>query len=214
MARFDERRLRSEICKIHQRLYDLGFGVANDGNTSVRLGKDRFLITPAGLNKARLTPLQISLVDTNGKWLAGRHAPSSELAMHLAIYKIRPGVRAIIHAHPPFSVALTLARISMDQYVLPEVVLTLKKIPMAPYASTGTVKLGRSIARYIKTHDSILLDRHGVVAVGSSLESAMFNLERTEHTAKITAIAHSLGKVTPLPKGEVNRLLKRIQYIS
>lgn len=208
MAWQDERRLREEITEIHRRLYDLGFSVANDGNTSVRLDKNRILITPAGLNKAKLKPEQIAVVDADGKPISGNYPPSTEIAVHAGVYRARSDVHAIVHAHPPYCIACSLAGVSLDGYFLPEVVLTLGKIPTARYATTGTKEAGQVVVELIGSHDAVILDRHGTVTVGKSLEDALLKLERIEHTAKIVAIARSMGNVTPLPQSEIERLVR------
>src|SRR3990172_5102734 len=123
----DERRLRQEIAETHRRLYELGFSVANDGNTSVKVDRDRILITPAGLNKAKLTPSQMAAIDQKGNPVSGNYPKSSEFYMHIAIYSARPDARAIIHAHPPYAIACSLAGISLEDPVLPEVITTLGK---------------------------------------------------------------------------------------
>lgn len=205
----DERKFREEIAAVHRRLYELGFSVANDGNTSVRVDANRILITPAGLNKAKLEPGQMALVDANGKHIGGSYAPSTEIFMHVDIFKARLDVHAIIHAHPPYSIACSLAGVTLDEYVLPEVVLTLGKVPTTPYVTTGTQEVGKVVSELIKKHDAVILDRHGTVTVGKNLDEAMQKLERVEHTARITSIARSMGVVTPLPRPEVERLIRR-----
>ena len=204
----NERKFREEIVEIHRHLYQLGFSVANDGNTSVRLDRRRILITPSGLNKAKLEPSQIATVDIDGKPLSGNYPPSSEILVHVGVYQARPDVTAIIHAHPPFCIACSLAGVSLDDYYLPEVVLTLGKIPTARYATTGTQAAADAVLEYIVNHDSVILDRHGSVTVGKSLEEAMLKLERIEHTAKIVVLAKALGSVTRLPQPEIERLLQ------
>jgi L-fuculose-phosphate aldolase len=205
----EERNHRQRIVEIHRRLYELGFSVANDGNTSVRVDRKRFLVTPMDLPKARLTPEQIVMVDSDGNPVgANSHPPSSERALHVAIYRARPDVQAIIHAHPPYAIACTLAGVSLSDYFLPEVIVSLGEIPTVPYATPSTKELAELAAGEIKKHDALILARHGTVTVGRTLDDAMDRLERVEHTAKIAAIARSMGTVTPLSKVEVERLLE------
>jgi L-fuculose-phosphate aldolase len=204
----EERDARDEIVDVHRRLYELGFSVANDGNTSMKVDAKRILITPSGLDKARLQREQMAMIDVDGHPLSGNYEPSSEIAVHTMIYKRRPDVSAIIHAHPPFAIACSLAGVSLDQYTLPEVVISLGKIPTVPYATTGTAEVGESVSEAIEHHDAVIMDRHGTVTVGKTLSEALSKLERVEHTAKIISIANTLGKISPLPQDEVRRLLK------
>jgi L-fuculose-phosphate aldolase len=203
--------MRREIVDVHRRLYDLGFSVANDGNTSIKLDANRILITPTGdLNKAKLRPDQIAVIDTEGRTLSGHHAPSSEIAVHLFSYRARPDVRAIIHAHPPHSIALSLSGFALTEPLLPEVILSLGEIPCTPYVTPGTEEAGRAVAELITNHDAIILTRHGSVTVGKTLDEAMQKLERMEHTAKIVSIAKAIGPVTPLTKVDLDRLAQRM----
>ncbi len=208
MIKKRERALRQEIVQVHRRLYDWGFSVVNDGNTSVRLDENKVLVTPKGFDKAKLKPKQIALVDMTGKPIQGPFAPSSELPVHLAVYQTRPEINAVIHAHPPFCIALSLAGISLEEYLLPEVIVYLKTIPTTPYVTPTTEEAGKAVSALIKNHDALILSRHGSVTVGKDLSQAMARLERMEHTAKIVAIARSIGKIDPLPKFEVDRLLQ------
>lgn len=200
--------MRRQIVEVHRRIYDLGFSVANDGNTSVRADSGRVLITPRGLNKARLALEEIVAIDLEGTSLGGGHPPSSEIFIHLGIYKARPDVQAIIHAHPPYAIACTLAGVSLEEYLLPELILSLGKIPTTPYVTPATPEAGRVVTDLIKKHDALIMDRHGTVTVGTSLEDALIKLERIEHAAKIVAIGKAMGAVTPLPKPEVERLIQ------
>jgi L-fuculose-phosphate aldolase len=204
----NERHLRRQIVEVHRRIYDLGFSVANDGNTSVRTERDRILITPRGRNKAKLSPSDIVTIDLDGTAVGGSYKPSSEIFIHLGIYRTRPDVRAIIHAHPPYAVACTLAGVSLEEYILPELILSLGKIPTTPYVTPATAESGKVVSECIKNHDALIMDRHGSITVGVSLEDALVKLERIEHAAKIVAIGRSMGTLTPLPKPEGDRLIQ------
>lgn len=209
MTWHEERKLREEIVAIHRKLYELGFSVANDGNTSVRVAPDRVLITPAGLDKATLKVDQIATINMKGKPLRGTHPPSSEIALHLCVYRTRSDVNAIVHAHPPYSIACTLAGISLAEDYLPEVILTLGKIPTVPLVVPGTQEAGRVVSEYFQSHDAVIMERHGTVSVGKTLSEAMSKMERVEHTARIVSIAAAAmgkGKVPSLSAEDVNRL--------
>ena len=182
------------ICAIGRRLYEQRLIVAWDGNISARIDQQRILTTPAGACKAELTPADLVTVDLEGNWLAGTRRPSSELKMHLAAYRARPDVCAAVHAHPPTAVALTLAGLSLETPLLPELILTLGRVPTAPYALTGTTELPAALAPLLPTHNAMLLSHHGALTLGSSLWQAFYRMEQVEHAARIVFMAHQLGR--------------------
>jgi len=184
---------KKELIAIGKRMYDKGFVAATDGNMSVRLDERHILTTPSGISKGCLTEDDLIVIDSEGTKITGKNNPSSEFRMHLKVYTCRPKVKAVIHAHPPIATALTLAGISLEEPVIPEVVITLGGVPTAPYAPPTTVEMSDSINDLIMGHDAILLERNGVLTVGDSLESAYFKLEKVEHAAWVIAIAHQLG---------------------
>lgn len=200
-----ERRAREQISSIMRRCWERGLLVAADGNASVRVARDRIVVTPAGVPKALLGLEQMACVDLRGRLLEGPR-PSSELLMHLAVYRVRSDVHAILHAHPPTAIALSIAGISLAECLLPEVVVALGTIPTAPYATPGTEDVPASIARVIATHSAVLLERHGVLTCGDDLEQAYGRLEVVEHTARITHLAKQMGPVAPLELGEIERI--------
>ncbi len=202
----NEHRLRQEMVRFAHLLYERRLLVAMDGNLSALLPSGDVLCTRAGCHKGLLTDDDLLVVDRSGRVLRGSGRPTSELQMHLACYEARPDVRAVIHAHPPVSVAFTLANVSMARCVLPEVVLTLGTVPTAPYATTGSADLADRVREAIRAHDAVLLDRHGAVTVGPDLLTAFCNLETVEHTATITKAARDLGGARELPAEEAVRL--------
>lgn len=127
--------------------------------------------------------------------------------MHLAVYAKRPDVNAVIHAHPPITTALTVAGVELAQCVIPEVVITMGRIPTADYATPCTEEGAEVVRRMIRETDAIILDRHGSLTVGETLEAAYFKLEKLEHAAHVTATAKMLGQVKVLPEGEVQKLV-------
>ena len=202
-----ERRLREEMLKIGHLLYQRNLLVALDGNLSVRM-EDGVLCTRAGCHKGFLTDEDLIVVDQNGKKMRGQGSPTSEILMHLACYAERPDCKAVVHAHPPISIAFTIAGVSMARCVLPEVVLTLGTVPTVEYATTGTQTLADQIRPYIRDHDAILMDRHGAVCLGNSIFDAFCKLETMEHTALITKLARDLGGARELPSDEAIKLRK------
>ena len=194
------------MVRIAHLMYQRGLLVAMDGNLSALLPSGDVLCTRAGCHKGFLTEDDLIVVDRRGELKRGGGRPTSELQMHLACYDERPDVRAVVHAHPPISVAFTIANVSMARCVLPEVVLTLGTVPTVPYQTTGTQDLASAIRPYVREHDAILMDRHGAVCLGKDLLSAFCNLETMEHTALITKTARDLGGAKELPPEEAIKL--------
>ena len=203
-----ESRLRQEIIRVTRIVAGQGLVRSSDGNTSVRLGEGRFLITPSGLYKMTMEPDDLIVVDGQGQVIAGRPGlqPTSETLMHLEAYRQRPDIGAVLHAHPPYATALTIAGIPFPVNLIPEVLLTCGDVPTAPYATPGTEDLAHSISDLIREHDGLLLSHHGSLTVGKTLEEALVTLERIEHVAHTFFLARALGEVHPLPADEVTRL--------
>ena len=181
---------------------------SSDGNISIRLEDDRFLVTPSGLYKRRLKSKQLLIVNHQGEVIKGKGSlrPSSELLMHLEAYRQREDIRAVLHAHPPYSIALTIAGIPFPTDIIPEVLALLGFLPAAPYATPGTQDLALSFSNLIKTYNAILLSNHGSLTVGKTLEEALLALERMELAAQLFYLAYRLGKIIPLPEEEIKRL--------
>jgi L-fuculose-phosphate aldolase len=194
------------MIRIARLCYERQLLVALDGNLSVRLDDDRILTTKAGCHKGMLTDADLVVIDRRGNKLSGEGDPTSEMAMHMACYDARPDVWAVVHAHPPISVAFTIAGVSMARCVLPEVVLTLGVVPTLDYRTTGTADLAALVGEHIHHHDAVLMDRHGAVCVGATLLEAFCRLETMEHTALITKTARDMGRVKELPAAEAVRL--------
>lgn len=203
-----ESSLKKEILQFAHLCYSRNLLVAMDGNLSVRLPDGNILCTQAGCHKGLMTEDQLVLMDSKGRKLRGKGQPTSEMALHLACYAARPDVKAIIHAHPPISIAFTIASVSMAHCVLPEVVLTLGTVPTLPYATTGTDTLAEMVGETAKDFDAMLMDRHGAVCLGGDLLEAFCRLETLEHTAYITKLARDMGQVKTLPAEEATKLRK------
>ena len=197
-----ERDLREQLVRAAHLCYQQGLLVALDGNLSVRLSDELILCTPAGCHKGLIETADLIVVDLNGKKLRGTGQPTSELAMHLACYRLRPDVAAVVHAHPPTCIAFTVAGVSMARCVLPEVVLTLGTVPTLDYDTTGTKALADRVGEAVLSHDAVMMDRHGAVCVGSSPLDAFCKLETMEHSAKIMKAARDLGQMRDLPADE------------
>jgi len=204
----DTTQARISLADICQRLQANGFIAATDGNVSCRVRSDSFLITPSGKPKGELIPLDMLLVNLGGEVLQGKAKPSSEIRMHSLIYSRRHDVRAIVHAHPPMLTAFTMASIPFPAEALPEVYLTYGAVPTAAYATPTTDEVPRSIEALVNDHQAILLERHGSVTMGVSLDDAFLKLEKLEHAAHTLFYAYLLGKggVPPLPEAVLKRL--------
>lgn len=197
---------RTQMVEICRRLYDKGLIAAGDGNVSMKLDDERVLVTPSGFHKGFIQPDDLIITDLHGKRLKGRHNPSSEFLMHELCYADRSDVRAVVHAHPPLTVALALAGISLAQCVLSETCLLLGPILTAPYSTPTTEEVPRLLRPYLRQANAIVLDRHGALTVGRTLDEAWHRMEAMEHAAKITQAAHAVGPVTPLGAPEVAKL--------
>jgi L-fuculose-phosphate aldolase len=208
-----DRALRQDLVRFGKMLHAQGFVAATDGNLSVRLDQKRILVTPTGFSKGMMSPEDMVIVDLHGKKLSGFYNPSSEITMHLTIYRMRPDVGAIVHAHPCTATGFASAGIALDEPLCSEVVITLGAVPLAPYATTGTMELSDSLRPYIPFHDAILMANHGVVAYGDDLCRAYMRMEAVEHYAKIVLAARQLGSARSLDSRELEKLVAvRTQY--
>jgi len=198
--------LRADIVEIGRRMYARGYTASNDGNISVRIGTDRLLMTPKSVCKGFMTPDMMCVTDLNGTKIAGDRDPSSEALMHLEVYRQRPDVNAVVHAHPPTATGFAVAGIPLDRAVLAEVLTTLGSIPLAEYATPSTAELPEAVRKYIKAHDGMLLANHGALTVGADLYSAYYKMETIEHFAHISLVARMLGRENLISREEVNRL--------
>ena len=201
-----EHQLRADIVEVGRRLYARGYTASNDGNISVRLDGERLLMTPKGLCKGFMDPSMMCITDLDGTKLAGDRDPSSEMQMHLEVYRQRPDVDAVVHAHPPIATGFAVAGIPLDRAVLAEVVTTLGSVPIAEYATPSTRELPEAVRKYVKAHDGMLLANHGALTLGSDLFAAYYKMETIEHFAKISLVARLLGGERLLSREEVFRL--------
>ena len=198
---------REAVCRVGKLLYDRGYVAANDGNISVRVGEGRLLITPSGVSKGRMTPDMLLVTDLDGTVIEGNRHPSSEGKMHLEVYRGRPDVNAVVHAHPPVSTAFAVCRRGLETSYLSELVAGLGQVPCTPsFAMLSTEEVPQSVRPYLADHNALLLANHGALAWGGDLWEAFDRLETVEHTAKIVLNAQLLGGGIPLTEEEVVRL--------
>jgi L-fuculose-phosphate aldolase len=209
-----ESQLRLDLVQYGRMLHAQGFVAATDGNLSVRMDRDRVLVTPTACSKGMMQSDDMVIVNLDGKKLSGACNPSSEIAMHLTIYKMRPDVGAVVHAHPCTATAFASAGIALDQPLCSEIVITLGAVPLAPYATTGSRELSESLKPFIPRHDAILMANHGVVTYGEDLRQAYMRMESVEHYAKIVLAARQLGCAQTLPSRELEKLNEvRSRYV-
>lgn len=209
----NERELREQICRIGQLMYMNGYIDGASGNISARLDNGRVLATPSGLAKGFMLPDHLIVVNMRGERidaptdLNAELRPTSELAMHLECYKQRPDVNGVVHAHPPTSVALTIAGYDFRRCVVPEAVVLLGMVPTTPYATPASVENRDAIRELIKFHDAIMLAHHGSLTVADTVWDAYMRLETLEHTAKILFMAEQMGGARNIAPHQVEKLI-------
>lgn len=195
------------ICDIGKRVYEKGFVAANDGNISVRIDENEFLITPANVSKGFMNTDMIIKVDREGNVIEGDYKPTSEVKMHLLVYKERPDVHAVLHVHPPYATAFAIAGIPLDQAIMPEAVVSLGTIPIAPYGTPSTDEVPKAVKTHVYDHQGVLLENHGALTWGKNLEDAYNLMESLEFTAKINWISRQLKGDRELSKENVAKLI-------
>lgn len=202
----NETQARENIIAVGKLLYERGYVAASDGNVSVRLDDGRILTTPTQVSKGRMTTDILALVDLDGKPLNDKRA-SSELAMHLLIYRERPDVKSVVHAHPAHGTAFAVAGLSIDAPVLSEVILTLGCVPLTAYGTPSTRELTDQMQPFVKHHNALLMANHGAVAYGDHIWQAFDRMETLEHTAKIAILARAVGEPQKLSIENINKLV-------
>ena len=212
-AETNEQELRAEIVRIGQLMHARGLLCGFEGNLSARLDDERLLMTPSGLHKGLMRAEQLLVVDLEGRIVVESEAtrglrPTSELPMHLEAYRRRPDVRAVVHAHPPITVALSIAGVAMDTPLLPEVIVLLGLIPTTDYAMSSSDEGAAAIRRLIADHDALILQRHGTLTVGTTLTVAFMRLETVEQNARIHFMLAQLGADNPPADHDVRKLLQ------
>jgi len=202
-----ERQYRQEIVRLGAALHRSGFVAATDGNLSVRLDENRILVTPTSVSKGSMRPSDLVIVDPEGRKLGGRRDVSSEIAMHLLIYRLRPDIRAVVHAHPPTATGFAASGLALNQPLVCEIVVSLGCVPLARYGTPGTAELSQALRPLIPQYDAILMANHGVVSYGEELQQAYMKMETVEHFAKIALTAHLLGQEQPLQEDDLAKLM-------
>lgn len=202
-----EEQHRRDVCIVGRWVHGRHFVAATDGNISVRLDSERILTTPTAFSKGMMTPDDLVITDMQGKRLSGSRQASSELGMHMLIYRRRPDVHAVCHAHPPTATGYAAAGIPLNKAIVSEVVLSLGCIPVAPYATPGTPELTDALDPLVQHFDALLMANHGVVTYGQDLLTAFFRMETVEHFAQVSLVTELLGKQALLSGRDVEKLL-------
>jgi L-fuculose-phosphate aldolase len=210
-----EYKIKEFMCEIGRRIYAKGFAAANDGNITYRLNDRHILCTPTMICKGFMKPDDICLVDYDGKQLAGKRKRTSEVLLHLAVYKARPDVQAVVHCHPPHATAFAVAHEPIPKCILPEVEVFLGEVPIAKYETPGDQRFADTILPYVKNCNTIILANHGTVSFGPDLEKAYWNTEIIDAYCRILILARQLGSVNYFSDGKTRELLelkKRLGY--
>ena len=204
----NEFEIKKQICEIGKRIYNQGMVAANDGNISVKLNDHEFLCTPTGVSKGFMTPEYICKVDENGKVIQANAGfkPSSEIKMHMRVYKERPDVQSVVHAHPIYATSFAIAGIPLTQPIMPEAVIALGCVPIAKYGTPSTEEIPDAVSEWLPYFDAVLLENHGALTYADSLLAAYHKMESVEFYAKLLFNARQLGGPRELSKAQVERL--------
>ena len=204
----NEYEIKKQICDIGKRIYDRNMVAANDGNISVKLNDNEYLCTPTGVSKGFMTPEFICKVDAEGKVLQANKGfrPSSEIKMHMRVYQKRPDVGSVVHAHPTFATAFAIAGIPLTQPIMPEAVIALGCVPIAPYGTPSTMEIPDAVEPYLEHFDQVLLESHGALTWGKDLQTAYYKMESVEFYAELLYKARQLGGPKEFDEKTVQRL--------
>lgn len=194
----DEAQLRDDLCEIGRRLWLAGMAPANAGNLSARLGGERLICTPTGVSKGFMKPTEMVVTDLQGRLLS-EGVPSSELQMHLEVYRQRPEIRGVVHVHPPVATGFAASKQTLPCDLLTEVLGTVGEVPTVPLAVPGTAGMASSLAPYLADHEAFLLANHGALTIGRDVWQAYFRMEIIEHAAQVTLVAEQLGGAVRVP---------------
>jgi L-fuculose-phosphate aldolase len=198
---------RSDIIDICKRVHANGWVAANDGNVSIKLGPNTVICTPTGMSKGYLTSDQLIKVDMDGNKIDGEMEPSSEVKMHLDVYKSKENIGAVVHAHPPFSTGFAVAGIALDECIMPEIIISLGSIPLTRFGTPSTSEIPDNIRPYLKEHDVFLLENHGALSIGKDVYQAYYRMESLELFAKINLVARMLGNVNVIGEDNVRKMI-------
>ena len=197
--------MKSKIPFICKKLSEKNLIAGSEGNVSEKKS-DRILISPSQKNKAEIKSSELSWIDLQGRVLKGR--PSSERNLHTAVYQAQKKAQVLIHAHPPSTIALSVARPDWNFLppVLPEMIVMLGEVPLIPYVQPGTKKLGEAVKAFVKKYHTIILSHHGAIVWAEDLETAFLRMEQLEQCCKVLCLAESMGGAFRLKPQEIRKL--------
>lgn len=204
----DENKLKLDLVEVGKRLYARNYVASNDGNLSIRISENEILITPSGVSKGYMSPEDMLKVDMQGNLLEGQMKPSSEMKMHLEVYKKRADVFAIVHAHPQKATAFAVANKCFDKVTLPEIIFSLGKVALAEYGTPTTYEIPEAVGKHILESDALLLANHGALTVGKDIYDAYYKMETLEHFAAISIYARQIGGEVALDEDEIKKLFE------
>ena len=205
-----DREAKELILEIGRRLYRKGFVAANDGNISCKVGEDVIWATPTGVSKGYMTEAMLVKLSLSGEVLEGTNPPSSEIKMHLRVYKENSDVGGVVHAHSPFATCAAAAEKSLDGVFLTETLMGVGEVPCAPFAMPGTDEVPDSIAPFCKDYNAVLLAHHGVLTWGNDLMQAYMRMESVEFFAQVTLLEGLIpGGYPKLTKEQIRELEKK-----
>lgn len=204
----NEWEIKDALCEVGRRIWMRGYVASNDGNLSYRIDDNRVIATPTLISKGFMKPEDMVIIDMDGKQIGGFRKPTSELKFHLNIYKKRPDVRSVVHCHPPHATAFCVARCQLPKCILPEVEIFLGQIPIAPYATPGSVEFAKSIDPYIKDHSTFLLANHGTISFGADIFDAYYKTETVDQYCRILILASQIGDWKTLDFKSMSELFK------
>ena len=204
----NEYEIKKQICEIGKRIYDKGMVASNDGNISVKISENEFLCTPTGVSKGFMTPEFICKVDSNGNVIQANEGfkPSSEIKMHMRVYAKRPDVGAVVHAHPTYATSFAIAGIPLTQPIMPEAVIALGCVPIAPYGTPSTMEIPDAVEKYLPYYDAVLLESHGALTWSTDLLAAYHKMESVEFYAELLYKARMLGGPKEFDSKEIEKL--------
>ncbi|HAX52292.1 class II aldolase/adducin family protein [Muricomes intestini] len=204
----NEYEIKKQMCEIGKRVYNRGMVAANDGNFSVKLNDNEFLCTPTGVSKGFMTPEYICKVDANGNVLQANKGfkPSSEIKMHMRVYKERPDVNAVVHAHPLYATTFAICGIPLTQPIMPEAVIALGCVPIAKYGTPSTEEIPDAVEEYVQSFDAVLLENHGALTYSNTLLNAYHKMESVEFYARLLYQSRMLGEPQEFNQAQIDRL--------
>lgn len=207
-----EQEARKAICELGRRMYSKNFVASNDGNLSVRTGEDEIICTPTGVSKGFMTEDMLVKIRMNGDIVEGSLKPSSEIKMHIRVYMENKQIGGVVHAHPPVATAFAVAGIELQPNLLPEAVIMLGAVHVAPYATPGTDEVPEAIAPFVENNKAVLMANHGALTWGRDIYESYHRMESLEHYAKISMYAkYTIGHFNPLTNVEMSKLIKSVE---